>query len=256
MTFPYYFNIGSLQVHPHLLFELLAYFIGFRLYLYTRRKERLSPKRAIWVVIGAIIGAAAGSKLLFLMEDPAKTIANWNNYSYLMGGKTIVGGLLGGLIGVEVTKKWIGHQESTGDDLVFPLLTGMMLGRIGCFLTGLDDHTYGTPTTSPFGVDFGDGILRHPTQLYEIVFLAFLGVGMYMLRLKQKRGAFQLPEGAQFQLFMTGYLLFRFFIDFIKPTPELLGNLNNMQWACLFGLLYYGICMKKWTQRLFQERMN
>jgi prolipoprotein diacylglyceryltransferase len=48
------------------------------------------------------------------------------------------------------------------------------VGRIGCFLTGLADNTYGTPTGLPWGVDFGDRIHRHPTQLYEIAFLMIL----------------------------------------------------------------------------------
>lgn len=77
---------------------------------------------------------------------------------------------------MELTKRWVGWKHSTGDDFVYPLILGMGLGRIGCFLTGLDDHTYGTATSWVTGVDFGDGVLRHPTQLYEIVFLIVLAL--------------------------------------------------------------------------------
>ena len=85
-----------------------------------------------------------------------------------MGGKTIVGALIFGLISVELMKRYIGVRQSTGDLYAIPLALGIAIGRIGCFLTGLSDNTYGTPTTLPWAVNFGDGIPRHPTQLYEI----------------------------------------------------------------------------------------
>jgi phosphatidylglycerol---prolipoprotein diacylglyceryl transferase len=91
-----------------------------------------------------------------------------------MGGKTIVGALIFGLISVELMKRYIGVRRSTGDLYAIPLALGIAIGRIGCFLTGLSDNTYGTPTNLPGAVNFGDGIPRHPTQLYEIIFLLIL----------------------------------------------------------------------------------
>jgi phosphatidylglycerol:prolipoprotein diacylglycerol transferase len=91
-----------------------------------------------------------------------------------MGGKTIVGALIFGLISVELIKRYIGLRQSTGDLYAIPLALGIAIGRIGCFLTGLSDNTYGTPTDLPWAINFGDGIPRHPTQLYEIAFLMFL----------------------------------------------------------------------------------
>lgn len=236
MHFPFYI----FGIHPHLVFESLAYFIGFRLYLNTRNKDRIPLDKAIWVVIGATLGAAVGSKLLYWFEDPLKTMKNWDNLIYLLEGKTIVGGLLGGLIGVETAKKLIGWRRSTGDDFVLPLAVGTMIGRIGCFLTGLGDHTYGVSTTLITGIDFGDGIKRHPTQLYEIFFLALLIFAIW--NVKRKRMGW---EGMLFQLFMLGYLTFRLLIDFIKPTPHPYGILNNIQLASLLGILYYILLISK-----------
>lgn len=237
MKFPFYI----LGIHPHLLFESLAYFVGFRVYLYTRNKDRIPMDKALWVVVGATLGAALGSKILYWCEDPKKTLDHWNNILYLMEGKTIVGGLLGGLIGVETAKKFIGWKRSTGDDFVLPLAVGMMIGRIGCFLTGLNDHTYGIPTTWIIGVDFGDGVKRHPTQLYEVVFLALLII--ILLKIKKKNVGW---EGLLFQLYMFSYLMFRFFIDYIKPTPHPYLSLNNIQIASLLGIIYYiWLMMKK-----------
>ena len=66
-----------------------------------------------------------------------------------MGGKTIVGALIFGLISVELIKRYIGLRQSTGDLYAIPLALGIAIGRIGCFLTGLSDNTYGTPTNLP-----------------------------------------------------------------------------------------------------------
>ncbi len=119
-------------------------------------------------------GGALGAKILFWLEDPQLTAHSLHNPTYLLGGKTIVGGLVFGLISVELTKRYIGLRDSTGDLYAIPLALGIAIGRIGCFLTGLSDNTYGTPTNLPWAVNFGDGIPRHPTQLYEILFLLAL----------------------------------------------------------------------------------
>jgi prolipoprotein diacylglyceryltransferase len=82
----------------------------------------------------------------------------------------------------------------------------------------------------PWGVDFGDGIPRHPTQLYEILFLATLAFALH--RYNQRPH----PEGATFRLFLAAYLAWRLLIDFIKPQPLHYG-LNLIQWTCIAGLL-------------------
>lgn len=248
MTFPVYIHLGFLTIHPHLLFETLAYFVGFRVYLYTRNKEKMPINHALAVIAGAAVGAAIGSKLLYWFEDPWETFDHITDPYYLMAGKTIVGGLLGGLIGVETAKKLIGWSRSTGDDFTLPLIVGMSIGRIGCFLTGLSDHTYGMPTNWITGVDFGDGIPRHPTQLYEIVVLCGIAIILTLLN-KGKRTRSTMPDGGRFQLFMFGYLCFRFGIDFIKPTPHPYAGLNNVQLACLLGLAYYSLLLIRWRRR-------
>ncbi|WP_135548902.1 prolipoprotein diacylglyceryl transferase [Paenibacillus cymbidii] len=256
MTFPLFLQIGALRLHPHPLFEALAYFIGFRVYLWTRTKGAMPVEKGIAVLAGAAIGAAIGSKLLYWFEDPEATLARWHDLAYMLGGKTIVGGLLGGLIGVEWTKKLVGWTRSTGDDFALPLIVGMSIGRIGCFLTGLGDHTYGTPTSWPVGVDFGDGVPRRPAQLYEIVALWLIAAALYAMKrgaVAPLRGA---PSGARFQLFMIGYLIFRFAIDFMKPTVHPYAGLNNVQVACLLGLLYYAWVVARWPRRGAAIRPN
>ena len=173
MSFPIYLQVGSLRLHPHLVFESLAYFAAFRAYLWLRerRGDAIDDANRWWVIAGAAVGAVLGSKLLYWFEDPRLTLANWNAPSFLMSGKTIVGALIGGLFAVEWTKRRIGVVQRTGDLFALPLCIGIAIGRIGCFLTGLEDHTAGSAASLPWAVNFGDGIPRHPTQIYEIIFV-------------------------------------------------------------------------------------
>jgi prolipoprotein diacylglyceryltransferase len=149
-----------------------------------------------------------------------------------LGGKTIVGGLLGGTLAVEWCKARLGITERTGDLFVLPMIVAMMIGRVGCFFAGLADRTYGNPSNLPWAVDFGDGVGRHPTQLYEILFLALLAGGLLRLR------KLSLPNGSLFRVFLFSYLAWRLAIDFLKPDP-VFGWLSTIQWACLAGVLWY-----------------
>jgi prolipoprotein diacylglyceryltransferase len=102
------------------------------------------------------------------------------------------------------------------------------VGRVGCLLAGLADDTYGKPSSLPWAVNLGDGIGRHPVQVYEILFLILLG---FVVSTKAK-----LPEGARFRLFLGSYLAWRVAIDFLKPQP-LVAGMNLIQWACLAGIV-------------------
>ena len=176
-----------------------------------------------------------------------------------MGGKTIVGALVFGLIAVELFKRHIGLHHSTGDLYAIPLALGIAIGRIGCFLTGLSDNTYGTPTSLPWAINFGDGIPRHPTQLYEIIFLLALIPLLYKIVIlsgalaESKDPSPHLSPflpGDAFKFFMVAYLSFRFLCDFIKPYPRIFLGLGGIQWACLLTLLYYSPDVARWLRSI------
>jgi prolipoprotein diacylglyceryltransferase len=234
MTFPVYLWLGSVRIHPHILFESLAYAIAFRLLIKNSRKDSIAPTQRSSVIVGGLVGALVGAKLLVLLQHIDLLFSNWQQlFLLLLQGKTVVGALLGGLIGVEITKKIIGVNRSTGDVFVYPLIVGTGVGRIGCFLTGLSDRTYGIATNLPWGVDFGDRILRHPTQIYEIIFLLILIIFLKI------RSRYHRQEGDLFKFYMVAYLSFRLLIDFLKPDFHPLFGLSAIQIACLLGLLYY-----------------
>jgi phosphatidylglycerol:prolipoprotein diacylglycerol transferase len=235
MHFPYYLNLFGWRLHPHTVLEVIAYSAGFQLFLLLRRRwprpgATVPFEQNGWIIVGGVFGALIGSKLLAWLESPQQYwAASRAGLAALVGGKTIVGGLLGGWIGVELVKKRIGVHRRTGDVYVFPLIVGMCIGRVGCFLTGLADHTYGVETSLPWGVDFGDGVARHPTQLYEIAFLLVLA-GALLLRMRRPW-----VDGDVFRLFILGYLLFRFAVEFIKPRFTGYLGISAIQWTCAAG---------------------
>ncbi|MFC6645723.1 prolipoprotein diacylglyceryl transferase [Granulicella cerasi] len=218
------------ELHP--VFETLAYVVGYRVYKHLRAQQgdRLNDEHRWLIIAAAAVGALVGARLLGIAEDAPQLGFHGRAFFAMSGGKTIVGGLLGGWLVVEAAK-WMLHIRSrTGDLFAVPLALGIAIGRIGCFFAGLADDTYGKPTSLPWGVNFGDGIPRHPTQLYELVFLLALAWALHRFNAKPHR------EGRTFRLFLLAYLAWRFAIDFLKPRP-MAGALNVIQWACLAGVI-------------------
>lgn len=222
----------------HLVFEWLALAVGVQLYRWQRRRAgqpALLQPGSFAVAVGCILGAAIGNKLVFWIEMPHLWQSAMPEWRLIASGQSIVGGLLGGLIGVEVAKKLAGIRHSTGDQFILPLVAGTVVGRIGCFLAGLHDGTYGVPTQLPWGVDFGDGIARHPTQVYDMLFALALGALLW-----RGRATLRPASGLAFKLYLAGYLAWRLLVDGIKPVPyPYVFGLSGIQLVCVLALACY-----------------
>jgi len=236
LNFPVTIEIGSAKILLHAVLELAAFFIGFRYFLWLRKKQGdiIDSSNRVWIFIGAVFGAFIGSRLLGGLEDPTQISKAENIVLYFYQNKTVVGGLLGGLAGVEIMKKFIHEKKASGDLFVYPFLLALIIGRIGCFSMGIYEETYGNETNLITGMDLGDGKLRHAVALYEIVFLVILWISIHYTA---SRVSFQ--PGALFKIFMISYLLFRFLIDFIKPHYTFNFGLSAIQVSCFAGLIYY-----------------
>jgi len=236
LKFPIYIEVGPAKILLHVVFEVLAFFIGFRYFLWLRKKrgDAIKTPNRTWIIIGAIIGALIGSRLIGGLEDPTQITKANNVLFYFYQNKTVLGGFLGGLTGVEIVKKIIKEKGASGDLFVYPIILALIIGRMGCFSMGIYEETYGTVTTLPWGMNLGDGLIRHPVSLYEIIFLWVLWVCLWIVQKK-----FALQQGALFKLFMIAYLGFRFLLDFIKPHFTFNVGLSVIQLTCIAGLLYY-----------------
>lgn len=235
MTIPYEPIIFNTKINIHLILEYLAFFLAYRYYVYLRKQDKdyISSNNRLSIILGAAIGAFLGSRLVGFLEFP---FVEWNLQSIikLLNTKTIMGGLFGGLIGVEYAKKLIGETQSSGDLFTLPIILGIFVGRIGCFLSGVKEFTYGSKTSLFTGMDLGDGVMRHPTSLYELIFLSILFIWLSFLQKKN-----HLESGMIFKYFMIAYFTFRFFIEFIKPNPFLILGLSSIQILCVICIVYY-----------------
>jgi prolipoprotein diacylglyceryltransferase len=236
LTFPWQLHIGVVSIPYHVIFETAGIFIGFRYFLYLRNRQTdaIVSTNRLWIIIGAIFGAVIGSRLLGGLENPRRMLESANVFLHFYQNTTIVGGLLGGLAGVELTKMFIGEKKSSGDLFTYPLILAMMIGRIGCFSMGVYEDTFGIASSSPFAINLGDGIDRHPVALYEIGYLFM--VWLFIINISSK---FDLAEGGKFKIFMILYLIFRLLLDYIKPHYTVWFGLSSIQTACCAGLIYY-----------------
>ena len=218
----------------HLIFDLLAYAVGTLLALKvfkskTQRIENENVRYAYYTIV--IVGAFFGAFIV----GSINTYLSIESDSFIVG-KSILGAIMGGTIAVETFKKVMNIKGSTGAYFVPSLALGIAIGRVGCFLSGLDDYTYGIETDFILGYNFGDGLLRHPVQLYEslTMFLFFL----YVLYIYFKNRDYF--EKYIFYQFILLYATQRFIWEFLKPYETIALGLNIFQFFCL-GLVVYAL---------------
>ncbi|MFI4976572.1 MAG: prolipoprotein diacylglyceryl transferase [Caulobacterales bacterium] len=233
--------------HPlaHVAFDLLAWSsgaaVGYGLYGW-RLRERLGqvarvagPGYFACLAVGAAAGAwAAGS--LNTLQDAEPALSH-----------SIVGALVGAIVCVEFYKALRGIRGSTGSVFVGSFAVGAVVGRWGCLFAGLPDRTYGVPTTLPWGVDLGDGVSRHPVQIYESLSMA-LFLAVYLVGLA-RRDDWAMRRG--FYALCIWYGAQRFAWEFLKPYPKVAGPFNLFHVLC-GGLVVYGVVY--WLRDLSDQR--
>ena len=214
----------------HLLFDLLSYAVSF--FISWKWIHPATPAIAdetvrygyyTALVIGFFIGAFA-----------LGTLNAYYSTGTFVIGKSVLGALFGGVVAVEIFKKVTHIRGSTGAYFVPSLAIGIAIGRIGCYYAGIEDYTYGIETSSIFGHDFGDGLLRHPVQLYESIAMGvffFYSVWIYKNHIKTF-------ETTIFYQFIGYYAGQRFVWEFLKPYQDVIFGLNTFHIICLILILY------------------
>ena len=225
----------------HAAFDVAAWLASMLVFWLTTRRllpaESLPANRVPYPGAYAI-AAGAGALCGAMVFGTANALLSGHRAI----GFSMVGGIAGAIASVELFKRLAGVTGSTGIAFAAPLCATVAVGRWGCFFAGLADFTYGTPTGLPWGVDFGDGIARHPVQLYE----AFAMSAMLVVLIERlaARDRFWLANG--FYLVVGWYALQRFAWEFLKPYATVIGPLSLFQIVCL-GLLLYAWTMIRRT---------
>ncbi|MDD3301982.1 MAG: prolipoprotein diacylglyceryl transferase, partial [Candidatus Gracilibacteria bacterium] len=216
-----YFNIFGIQISTYSFFVLLGLIIGLLVFWIIGRKDYEKSENSFYIIFFGILGGALGAKIPIWIAY-FDEIKQAGNIETILSGRTITGGLIGGFIAVYITKKILKEKTRFGNAIAPGVAIGIAIGRIGCFLHGC---CYGIPTKLPWGVDFGDGILRHPTQIYEIIYLSVLAT--ILIKLQKK----ELKPGILFDCFLIAYFSFRFFIEFIRVEPKVFFGFSLYQIA-------------------------
>ncbi|HLD12785.1 MAG TPA: prolipoprotein diacylglyceryl transferase [Candidatus Nanoarchaeia archaeon] len=236
---PVLFHLGSLEIRYYGLLYAFAFLVG---YWYMRRRAKyLRWKLDVdvlftYLIIGNLVGARLFEVLFYspsyYFANPLKILFLWQ------GGLSFHGGLVGGALALWwFCKKYKHSWLELADVLVLPLAFGLFLGRIANFLNG---ELFGYPSSLPWAVDFGDGVFRHPTQLYESLKNLILFLLLVLLHRRLKKHAY---PGYLLAVFLTAYGFFRFFLEFLKVPEQLWLGFPVGQWLSavmvLAGMVFF-----------------
>jgi phosphatidylglycerol---prolipoprotein diacylglyceryl transferase len=207
-----------------MLFTALGYATGALVFLFAARAKKMSTE-GIWIVvaIGFTCGLV-GAKLTELVAEgwptriPAGALIDPRT-----GGRALLGGLVFGYLGIELAKRLMGIRRPTGDLFALALPAGEAVGRIGCYFNGC---CYGEKSNLPWAV-YQHGAWRHPAQLYSAVVALALFCLLVWLRPRLPR------EGDLFRVYLVGFGLTRFLLEFVRWRESLVFGLSPMQWFCL-----------------------
>ncbi|MFA6183532.1 MAG: prolipoprotein diacylglyceryl transferase [Parcubacteria group bacterium] len=240
---PVFFSVGSFSIYWYSIMYLVGFaVVSGLLYWRVYKKET----NIIWddifdlllsSFLGAIIGGRIGYVIfynfIYFLTNPIEIIFPFAENGQFTGiyGMSYHGGVLGFILVAYFfcKKRKINFWKIT--DFILPAIpAGYFFGRVGNFLNG---ELYGRSTTYPWGMNFGDGFLRHPSQLYEAFFEGiFLFVILWLLRNKMDK-----KNGMITGLYVFGYGTIRFIIEFFREPDIQVGLFFNLltmgQMLCL-----------------------
>jgi phosphatidylglycerol---prolipoprotein diacylglyceryl transferase len=238
-----FIHLGNFIFSSYSFFVSLGLLVGILIFYLESRKNKTNNERTFLIAVAAIAGGVLGAKILIWILYFPLIAKNLSNYYLILSGRTVVGGFFGGMLAVILTKKMLKIKGKRGNMFAPAAALGLAIGRIGCFLQGC---CYGIATTLPWGINFGDGIHRHPTQIYESLF--WLIMFFYLQKKKNEKP----KPGELFQLLLVDYFIFRFFLEFIKFEPKIILNLTIYQIIAIIALVYLlrNNIAQIWTKKL------
>jgi prolipoprotein diacylglyceryltransferase len=226
---------------------------GMGMLVLEARRRRWPKEEVIPITLAAIAGGAIGARvsmIFFHGFDVAPVVLDFFKlFDPRIGPGSILGGIVGAYLGGYIAARAIGKDHCTCDAFAPAMALAMAIGRIGDFLVAEDG--LGKPTDVPWGVPApGVDYLVHPTPLYDSAFnLAWFAV---LLALRDHP---RFQNGRLFEFGLAGYLVFRFFIEFVRNNRVIEWGLTGQQFFCLALLGALAFYMVRGTMRGRQERI-
>ena len=249
---PIALSIGPLAVRWY----GLMYLIGFGLFWWVGRSRIARRPAGVWTkkdlddalfygILGTILGGRFGYVLFYKLGDYAAE--PWRIFYVWEGGMSFHGGMLGVIFAMWLFARVRRQDWLRVTDFIAPLVPlGLGAGRMGNFINA---ELWGRPTEGPWAMVFPnvDNIPRHPSQLYEFVL-----EGVVLFLLLWWFSAKPRPRGAVSGLFLTGYGLLRFTVEFTREPDSFLGILalgfTMGQWLSI-PMIVIGLSMIAWAYR-------
>ncbi len=253
---PTIFTIGSFPLRWYPMMYLVAFAIVYLLSSWRINRENLPYDKNFlgdimtWAIMGLLLGGRLGYVLFYnfsqLVESPFTIFWPFQRIGGQMQFVGISGmSYHGGVIGITLALIWFARRSQISvfkiSDLIIPAIPlGFTFGRLGNFING---ELYGRITEAAIGMYFPtarDGLLRHPSQLYEAFFEGLVLFAVVWPLRKKK-----VFTGFVTGLYIFGYGFFRFFIEFFRqPDAHLgfvLGPFSMGQVLCLAMMLAAGV---------------
>lgn len=255
---PVIFEIGSFRLQYYGLMYIVAFAMTYGLASYRIRRERrfdididqlqgLMTAMILGLIVGARLGYVLFYNLAYYLQNPLEIVLPFE-FSNGIRFTGITGmSYHGGLIGVVLAAIFFVRKHRLDffnmADLIVPCIPlGYTFGRLGNFING---ELYGRVTTHPIGMIFpmapGSG-RRHPSQLYEAF---FEGIVLFVVLWSLKGRV--ATRGAMLALYLMGYGLVRFFIEYARQPDAHLGfilfSLSMGQLLCLAMILASGLLL-------------
>lgn len=234
---PVALSLGPVKIHWY----GLMYLLGFGVAWWLGRVRARDPRRdwsgaavddlLFYIALGVIVGGRLGYVLFYdlsrFIHDPSLIVRIWQ------GGMSFHGGLIGVMIAMWWFARTRGRRFFAVADFVAPLVPpGIAFGRIGNFING---NLWGGPSDLPWAMVFPDpragGVARHPSQLYEAL---LEGLALFVIVWIYSRHP--RPVMAVSGVFLAGYGVFRFAIEYIRVPDEHIGYLA-FDWLTMGQLL-------------------
>ncbi len=224
---PVLLRLGPLQIRWYGLMYVLGFGAAYLLVKHQAKKFGWKRMAAhvddlnLAIILGVVLGGRLGYVLFYnpgyYLRHPLEIVATWQ------GGMSFHGGCLGVLLaGILVCRRHGLDFWKTADLYVVTVPIGLGLGRLANFING---ELYGRVTDVPWAMVFPGGgpLPRHPSQLYEAL---LEGLVLFLLLWNLKARPWQdrpgWPHGSLLALFLAGYGVLRFAVEFVRqPDPQL-----------------------------------
>jgi phosphatidylglycerol---prolipoprotein diacylglyceryl transferase len=269
---PVALHLGPVQIRWYGLMYLLGFVVALALMRYRARKtpeagwtQRQVDDLLFYAVLGVIIGGRLGYALFYMpayyAAHPETPFHFLDVFKIWQGGMSFHGGFLGVIFAMWLFARQHGKRWFAVTDFIAPVvLPGYMFGRIGNFLNA---ELYGRLTDVPWGMlfplgwdertractwpDAAQALARHPSQLYQAGLDGLLLFIVLWIFSSKRR-----PLGAVSGVFLIGYGVCRFLVEFTREPDEFLGKLglglSMGQWLSV-PMIFGGIMMVHWAYR-------